>query len=182
MIFTHPAESAVIEEAQQFRLHTRRHFANFIQQHRAAVSLLKEPFFAIGSIAKQLALDGIFRDRTTVQSQVRLRRARARQMASVSQQIFTGAGFPHNQQRRGQQRQLTSLIDHLPHTRADGDNLAERANILRGHGLQLTAHTQCRAQHDDCPRQDSAIALAVDVDRRGFQQEVLPVDHHMLSM
>jgi hypothetical protein len=45
MIFTNAAESSIVEEAQQFGLHARRHFANFIQQNRAAVSLLEEALF-----------------------------------------------------------------------------------------------------------------------------------------
>jgi hypothetical protein len=49
MIFPYAAEGSVIEETQQFSLHPRRHFADFIQQNRAAVCLLEEAFFPSGA-------------------------------------------------------------------------------------------------------------------------------------
>jgi hypothetical protein len=49
MIFTYAAEGSVVQETQQFSLHTWRHFADFVQQHRAAVRLLEEPFLPSGA-------------------------------------------------------------------------------------------------------------------------------------
>ncbi|MNL76486.1 hypothetical protein D3C87_2024610 [compost metagenome] len=66
MIFSNAAESTVIEEAQQFGLHPRRHLTDFIQQYRATVGLLKEAFFAFRRMTEQLALNGIFWNRRAV--------------------------------------------------------------------------------------------------------------------
>jgi hypothetical protein len=49
MVFPNPAESPVIEKTQQFNLHSRRHFADFIQQHRTAIRLFKNPFSPSGA-------------------------------------------------------------------------------------------------------------------------------------
>ncbi len=140
VILTDAAERAVVQETQQLSLHTRRHFADLVQQYGTAVSLLEEPFLALRRVTKQLAFNGIFRDRGTVKCQIRLSRTRARQMHGVSQQVFPGAGIAGNQQRRGQACELTRLINHMAHFRADGNNLAERANVLTGEVLQLTTH------------------------------------------
>ncbi len=85
MILADAAEGAVVQETQQFSLHTRRHFADLIQQHRAAVSLLEEaflPFQRVGisarRVTKQLAFNDVFRNRGAVQRQKRLFAARAR--------------------------------------------------------------------------------------------------------
>jgi hypothetical protein len=53
-------------------------------------------------------------------------------MHGVSQQVFPGAGIAGNQQRRGQAGELTRLINHMAHFRADGNNLAECTDILTG--------------------------------------------------
>ena len=140
VILTDAAEGSVVQETQQLSLHTRRHFADFVQQHGAAVSLLEEPFLAFRRVAKQLAFNGIFRNRGAVKCQIRLSRTRARQMHRVSQQVFPGAGIPGNQQRRGQACKLARLVNHMAHFRADGNNLAERANVLTGNVLQLATH------------------------------------------
>ena len=94
MIFTDAAEGAVVEKAQQFGLHARRHFANFIQQNRAAVSLLEEALFPLDGVAEQLAFHRVFRDGAAVQRQIRFPCARTRQVAGVGQQIFPCAGIP----------------------------------------------------------------------------------------
>ena len=129
MILTDAAEGAVVQETQQFSLHTRRHFADLVQQHGAAVGLLEEPFLAFRRVSKQLAFDGIFWNRGTVKRQIRFSRTRACQMHGVRQQIFPGAGIAGNQQRRGKAGKLARLINHVAHFRADGNNLAECANV-----------------------------------------------------
>ncbi len=140
VIFADAAERAVVQETQQFGLHTRRHLTNLIQQHGTAVSLLEEAFFPFRRMTKQLAFNGIFRNRGTVQRQIRFCRTRARQMHSVRQQIFPGTGIAGNQQRCGQACELARLVNHMAHFRADGNNLAEGTDILTGEVLQLTAH------------------------------------------
>ena len=141
MIFTNAAEGSVVQETQQLGLHARRHFADLIQQHGAAVSLLEEPFLAFRRVSKQFAFDSIFRDRGAIKCQIRFCRTRACQMHSVSQQIFPGTGITSNQQRRGQAGELARLVNHMTHFRADGNNLAECTDILAGEVLQLAAHT-----------------------------------------
>ena len=88
----------------------------------------KKPFTFRG-VAKQLAFDGILRNRGTVQRQIRFCRAWAGKMHGVGQQILPGPGIAGNQQRRGQAGELTGLIDHMTHFRADGNDLAERSHI-----------------------------------------------------
>ncbi len=56
VIFADATERTIVEKTQQLRLHTRRHFANFIQQHRTAIRLFKKPFYlpAHGQIVRFL--------------------------------------------------------------------------------------------------------------------------------
>jgi hypothetical protein len=49
MIFPYAAECPVVQETQQFSLHTWRHFADFVQQYRATVRLLEESFLPSGA-------------------------------------------------------------------------------------------------------------------------------------
>ena len=132
MIFPHAAERAVIEETQQFRLHAWRHFANLVQQHRAAIRLFKEAFFTFRRMPEQLTFNGIFRNRGAVQRQIRFCRTRAGHVHSMRQQIFPRTGIPGNQQRRRKICQLARLVDHMTHLRAHRNNLAECADVLAG--------------------------------------------------
>ncbi len=165
VILADAAEGPVVQEAQQFGLHTRRHFADFIQQHGAAVRLLEEAFLPFRRVTKQLAFNGIFRDRGAVKRQIRFCRARAGQVAGVRQQIFSGTGIAGNQQRRGQAGKLARLVNHMTHFRADGNNLAERADILAGEVLQLATHAQRRAQHDHRTGQYAGVSFPFQIDR-----------------
>ena len=140
MILANAAEGAVVEKAQQLGLHARRHLANFIQQHRAAVGLLEEALLALQRVAKQLALDRVLGNGAAVERQIGFARPRTGQMAGMGQQIFTGAGVADNQQRRAEHRQLARLLHHVAHFRPHREDLAEGAGVLAGHGLQLASH------------------------------------------
>ncbi|MNY72064.1 hypothetical protein D3C86_2105350 [compost metagenome] len=64
VFFANPAESAVVNKAQQFGLHARRHFTDFIEQYRTAVCLLEEALLAfqrIGVSARRMAEQLAFR-------------------------------------------------------------------------------------------------------------------------
>lgn len=129
MILANAAEGAVVEKAQQLGLHARRHLANFIQQHRAAVGLLEEALLALQRVAKQLALDRVLGNGATVERQIGFARPRTGQMAGMGQQIFTGAGVADNQQRRAEHRQLARLLHHVAHFRPHREDLTESAGI-----------------------------------------------------
>ena len=140
MILADAAEGAVVEKAQQLGLHSRRHLANFIQQHRTAVGLLEEAFFALQGVAEQFALDRVLGNGATVKRQIGFARPRAGQMAGMRQQIFAGARIADNQQRRAEHRQLARLLHHVAHFRPHREDLTEGAGVLAGHGLQLASH------------------------------------------
>ena len=141
MILANATESAVVKKTQQFGLHAWRHLTNLIQQHRTPVSLFKEAFFTFRRMTKQFAFNRIFRNGGAVQCQIRFCRTRACQVTGMGEEIFTGSGIAGNQQWRAQRSQLTSLLYDMLHFRADGDNLAKRAQILGRQILQLTPHS-----------------------------------------
>lgn len=87
-------------------------------------------------------------------------------MHSVRQQVLSGTGIAGNQQWRGQTREFARLIHHMPHFRADGNNLAECPHILTGDILQLTAHAHGGTQHDHGTGQNARVGLAFQIDRR----------------
>ncbi|CCJ88813.1 hypothetical protein BN132_741 [Cronobacter turicensis 564] len=189
MFLADPTERAVIEKAQQFSLHARRHFADFIQQHRAATGLLEEAFFTFMGVgvsarrvAKQLAFHHIFRNRRAVERQIGLIGARACQMTGVGQQIFTGTGISGDKQRRIQHRQFARLIHHLLHARADRDDMTEGVQIETGQVLKLAAHAHRGAQHRDRAGQDAGAALFFQMHRRNFQHKILAVNHYVLGV
>ncbi len=68
------------------------------------------------------------------------------------------------------------------HFGADGNNLAKRAQILRGHILQLTPHPDGGTQHNDGSRQHLLLIFTLQMDWRNFHQEILSVNHDMLAM
>ncbi len=190
MILADAAEGAIVQEAQQFGLHARRHFADFIQQHRAAVRLLKEALFPFQRVrirarrvTKQLALSDVIRDRPAVERQERFFAACAAQMAGACQHIFTGAGVANNQQRRIVHRQLARLVDHLTHFRRHRHDVLEFGVICDAEVLQLPPHARGGFQGDH--RAYRLVVLLIflrQIDRARFHEEITPLDHHMLRL
>ncbi len=103
-------------------------------------------------------------------------------MTGMSKKIFAGAGITSNQQRCAQRRQLARLFYDVFHFGADGNNLAKRTEILRCHILQLTSHSDGGAQHHHRAGQHLLLIFALQMDRRNFHQEILPVNHDMFAM
>ncbi|MCY1447758.1 hypothetical protein D9M71_643920 [compost metagenome] len=106
-VATHPAEAAIAEETQQLGLQVRRHFTDFIEEHRALVGQLHQPGLATplragegaGGVAEQFALGQALGQRGTVQGQERCGVAAADGMTGAGHQFFAGAGFAVHQQR-----------------------------------------------------------------------------------
>ncbi len=74
------------------------------------------------------------------------------------------------------------LFNDVPHFRTDRNNLAERAGIGLGNILQLAAHTHRGAQHNYRANQHRQFVFTVQMHRRDFHQEILPVDDDMFGM
>ena len=103
-------------------------------------------------------------------------------MAGVGQQIFPCAGITDDQQRRAEHGQLTGLLDNVAHFRPNGEDLAKGAGVLNGHRLQLAPHTDRRTQHRYRAGQYLLAVFAFEINRSDLQQEVLPVNHHVLGV
>ena len=107
-IATHPAEAAVVEEAQQFGLQVRRHLADLVEKYRALVGQLQQPRLAAplragegaGGVAEQLAFGQALRQCRAVQRQERRAAPGTDGVAGTGHQFFAGAGFALDQQRR----------------------------------------------------------------------------------
>src|ERR1700722_12368087 len=97
-------EGLAIEHAQEFDLHLQWQFADFIKEQRALVCELKQAGLGrIGAaesaffVAKQFALDEVFRERGAVDINPRAASAMRRFMDRASDQFFAGTGFSGDQ-------------------------------------------------------------------------------------
>ena len=106
-VAAHPTEAAVVEKTQQLGLQIRRHFADFIEEHRALVGQLHQPRLTAalgagkgaGGVTEQFAFGEVLRQCGAVQRQERCTVARADGVAGPRHQFLAGAGFALDQQR-----------------------------------------------------------------------------------
>src|SRR5262249_19233767 len=99
--------ASVVERGEQLGLQALREKADFVEEQRAAMCLLKEsrlrlPGIREGAalIAEELGLEESFGDRGAVHTDERALRARTRRVQRLRQQTLTGAGLPTHQDRR----------------------------------------------------------------------------------
>ena len=99
-----PIDFAFLQNAQKLGLQTQRHFADFIQQQRAAVGQLKFAGFRCGGsreraahMAEQFAFQQAFRKRGAVNGDERLVRARTEIVDHPRKQLFARTAFSFDQ-------------------------------------------------------------------------------------
>ncbi|MNS91383.1 hypothetical protein D3C72_1254730 [compost metagenome] len=108
LVATHPTEAAIAQKTQQLGLQVRRHFPDFIEEHRALVGQFQQAELAAplrtgegaGGVAEQLALGQALRQCRAVQGQKRRIVPWADGVAGAGHQLLAGAGFALDQQRR----------------------------------------------------------------------------------
>ena len=171
----------VFEHAQQLGLRAHRHFADFVEQDRAAFGQLEAagaPFESSGEgalfVAEDFAFDQGFRNGCAIDGDERPLAARTQLMDGARHQFFAGAAGPGNQHRRGAGRNQFDQPENLLHLARRPAQLAERAGIaqLAAGALQFGAGAHQRGRI----LQHGAQALGVD----GFGDVVIGSHAHGL--
>ena len=103
---THPHNTSVLNDPQQLRLQVQRNIANFIEEERSAVGLLKLAHMvrvriceSALDVAEQFALKQRFSNRTSIHRHHRLAAAQALSMYFARQHILAGAIFAGDENR-----------------------------------------------------------------------------------
>ena len=117
-----PAELPFFQDSEQFCLGSRRHFANLVQQQRAAVGQLEAagpPLRRAGEcaflMAEDFALDQCLRNGRAVDRDKGPRFARAQIMQRPRHQLLAGAALAGNQHRNVRGRNLLDQAEDLAH-------------------------------------------------------------------
>ena len=122
-------EAALLDHLEQLDLQRQRQITDLIEKNRALVRQLQQTALALTAgagerarhIAEQLGLDQVLRQRTAVQRQKRLRRARAALVDVLSDQGLADAGFPLQQHLHVAGRDLPCLHEDSPRSGLVGD-------------------------------------------------------------
>ena len=135
------SDLAILQDAQELGLERGRHVADFVQEERAAVSLL-EVAFAIRhragerpfEVPEEGGLDELRRDRDAVDRDERLLRARAAVVDRARDQLFASAAFAGDEHAGfAKLVQLFDLAQDAPEVRAAADEAGE-APVLAPRG------------------------------------------------
>ena len=130
---------ALLDRAQQLRLHRQRQVADLVEEQRAAVGRLEEAFAIVHrageralAIAEELGLEQLLGDRAAVDRDERLRRAHADLVDRARDQFLAGAGLAGHQHRRHAARDLLDQRAHLLHRRRKAGHARQRLAHRRG--------------------------------------------------
>ena len=116
------ADFVVFQNAQQLGLRGRGHFADFIEQQRAAVGQFEAADAAFGSagegaflVAENFALHQRFGNRRAIDGDEGTIGARRKHVNRARDHFFAGAGFAGDQHRGGGRRGDLHLAHHFLH-------------------------------------------------------------------
>ncbi len=119
-----PADLAALQGAEQLHLERRRHLGDLVQEQRAAVGFLEEPELVDGGageraahVAEELGLEQGLGHGAAVHGHERPRRARARVVDGLGDDLLAGAGFALDQQRRVRRRHALDEVEYGLHGR-----------------------------------------------------------------
>ena len=120
---------AILNDAQELGLHGERCFANFVEEHGAAVRVFEQAGSRIGSsgkrtpyMAEQLAFEQRIHQRGTIAYREPLRADRTELVNGARDEFFAGAGLAHDQNVCIVARHLAREIEDLQHRRAFADD------------------------------------------------------------
>src|SRR4029079_15105618 len=139
-------ELALLDDAQQLRLHRHRHLADLVEEDGAAVRQLEAPRLLAGGtgegallVAEELALDQRLGQRRAVEGDERPLAARRHRVDAARHQALAGAALAADEDRRAALclsfDRLLELVDGapLPEERAEmprGEDLAAQRLVL----------------------------------------------------
>ena len=162
-----PPQFAVFEDAQQFGLRSDGHFANFVEEKRAALGEFeasrpalkrarKRSFF----VSKDFAFDQGFRNRRAIDGNKRLGTPRAKLVNGASDELFARPAGAGNKDRSSAGRDHLDQAEDLLHFFGRPNQRTKRSGIaqLTASRLQLKAGTEQRR----CVLQNCAEAAGVD--------------------
>ena len=123
---------ALLQHAQQLRLHRRRHLADLVEQHRAARRRLEETALVVDrpgeratAVAEQLALEQRLRERGAVDGEKRSLGARAGAMDAARDQLLAGSGLALDENGDGRTRGALHEREDRHHARRASDDVGE---------------------------------------------------------
>jgi hypothetical protein len=160
---------AVLEEAQEQRLHAQAHLADLVEEDRAAVRLLEEPrLVAIGAgeaaahVTEQLRFEQRVRHAGAIDRHERTRAARAVVVHQARDHFLADAALSGQENLRVGTRGLSQFVLDLPHLYADRDQrqrfVLRQASVRimsaikeNSHQLDMTV-TSLKRLLDDAPK------------------------------
>ena len=130
---------ALLDRAQQLRLHRQRQVADLVEEQRAAVGGLEEALAVVVrageralAVAEELGLEQVLGDRAAVDRHERHRAAHADFVDRAGDELLAGARLAGDEHRRHAASDLLDQLAHLLHR-----------HRLSGHACQRGAH-RCR--------------------------------------
>ena len=118
-------DHALLEHAQQLRLHGERDLRDLVEQQRSAVGRLEAPFAlshgareGAALVTEQLRLDERLGERRAVDRDERRALARATRVERVRDQLLAGAALAADEHGRIALRDGVDALDELLHRRA----------------------------------------------------------------
>src|SRR5262249_11113723 len=123
---------ALLEDAEQLRLHRRRHLADLVEEDGALLGRLEEPAAVVrrareraSPVAEQLALEERLLERGAVDGEERRLRTRALAMDRARDELLAGPRLALDQHRDGRRGRALHQPEDLGHRRARADDLGE---------------------------------------------------------
>src|SRR5271163_1485289 len=123
---------AILNHAQELRLHLQRSLTNFIQKYRATVCVFEQARTSVcragkcaANVAKELAFEQRVNQSRTIANGETLCTNRAHLMQGARDEFFPGARRTSNEDIRIMARNFLCKVEHFEHCRASSDDSVE---------------------------------------------------------